>query len=123
MSAIPEIGHFALLLCLPLAIALAVLPQLGASVRGELLMRSGPLLANGLWLFMLLAFVCLGYAFLHDDFSLLLVARHSNTALPAYYKISAVWGNHEGSLLLWMLILASWTVAVAWLGKSLPPVI
>jgi len=123
MSAIPEIGHFALLLCLPLAIALAVLPQIGAVMRGDLLMRSAAILANGLWLFMLLAFACLGYAFLQDDFTLLLVAQHSNTALPAHYKLSAVWGNHEGSLLLWMLILSSWTVAVAWFGKSLPLIV
>ena len=120
ISVIPEIGHLALLLCLPIAIALTVLPMAGAAGRWHLLQRSGPLLSSGLWLFLAVAFACLTYSFLHDDFSVVLVAQHSNTALPSYYKFSAVWGNHEGSLLLWVFILASWTLAVAYLGKSLP---
>lgn len=121
ISVIPEIGHLALLLCLPIATALAVLPMAGAAASWHLLQRSGPLLSSGLWLFLAVAFACLTYSFLHDDFSVVLVAQHSNTALPSYYKFSAVWGNHEGSLLLWVFILASWTLAVAYLGKSLPP--
>lgn len=83
-------------------------------------MRLGPLLALGQWLFLVVAFICLSYAFLTDDFSVKLVAMHSNSALPWYFKMSAVWGNHEGSLLLWVLILASWTLAVGYASQSLP---
>ncbi|MGB5325550.1 MAG: heme lyase CcmF/NrfE family subunit [Pseudomonadales bacterium] len=118
---LPEIGHFALLLCLPLAIALSVLPALGARNGEWLLMHSGQRLAVCLWLCLLLAFICLAYAFANDDFSLALVAQHSNTELPLRYKLSAVWGNHEGSLLLWVFILACWTLAVALFTRQLPP--
>jgi len=83
-------------------------------------MRLGPLLALGQWLFLLLAFICLTHSFLTDDFTVKLVAMHSNSALPWYFKLSAVWGNHEGSLLLWVFILASWTLAVAYASQSLP---
>jgi len=83
-------------------------------------MRLGPLLTLGQWLFLLVAFICLSYSFLTDDFSVKLVAMHSNSALPWYFKMSAVWGNHEGSLLLWVLILASWTLAVGYASQSLP---
>jgi len=82
ISVIPEIGHLALLLCLPIATALAVLPMAGAAASWHLLQRSGPLLSSGLWLFLAVAFACLTYSFLHDDFSVVLVAQHSNTALP-----------------------------------------
>ena len=117
---IPEIGHFALLLCLPIAIFLATIPLLGATLGRPLWMRLGPLLTLGQWLFLLVAFICLSYSFLTDDFSVKLVAMHSNSALPWYFKMSAVWGNHEGSLLLWVLILASWTLAVGYASQSLP---
>jgi len=83
-------------------------------------MRLGPLLTLGQWLFLVIAFICLSYSFLTDDFSVKLVAMHSNSALPWYFKMSAVWGNHEGSLLLWVLILASWTLAVGYASQSLP---
>ena len=117
---IPEIGHFALLLCLPIAIFLATIPLLGATLGRPLWMRLGPLLTLGQWLFLVIAFICLSYSFLTDDFSVKLVAMHSNSALPWYFKMSAVWGNHEGSLLLWVLILASWTLAVGYASQSLP---
>ena len=117
---IPEIGHFALLLCLPIAIFLASIPLLGAILGRPLWMRLGPLLALGQWLFLLLAFICLTHSFLNDNFTVKLVAMHSNSALPWYFKLSAVWGNHEGSLLLWVFILASWTLAVAYASQSLP---
>ena len=117
---IPEIGHFALLLCLPIAIFLASIPLLGAILGRPLWMRLGPLLALGQWLFLLLAFICLTHSFLTDEFTVKLVAMHSNSALPWYFKLSAVWGNHEGSLLLWVFILASWTLAVAYASQSLP---
>ena len=117
---IPEIGHFALILSLPIALCMMVLPLAGASRGQTLWMRTGPLLAMGQFIFILIAFICLTYAFLNDDFTVKLVASHSNSALPWYFKFSAVWGNHEGSLLLWVLILAGWTLAVATLSQSLP---
>lgn len=117
---IPEIGHFALLLCLPIAIFLVCVPLLGASLARVEWMRLGSLLALGQWVFLMLAFICLTHAFLTDNFTVKLVAMHSNSALPWYFKFSAVWGNHEGSLLLWVLILSSWTVAVGYASQSLP---
>lgn len=116
---IPEIGHFALLLCLPIAIFLACIPLLGASLNRPLWMRIGPLLSLGQCLFLIVAFICLTFSFLTDDFSVKLVAMHSNSALPWYFKLSAVWGNHEGSLLLWVLILSFWTLAVGYVSQSL----
>ncbi len=118
---IPEFGHFALILALGLALALACLPALGV-VRGDpLLMRTGPSLAAGLFVFVLFGFFCLTASFLEDDFSVVYVAGHSNSALPVRYKVSAVWGGHEGSFLLWTLILCGWTLAVACLGRGLTP--
>lgn len=115
-----EIGHFALILGLPVALVLAVLPLCGALRHRPVLMATARPLAAALWSLLMLAFIALSYAFLTDDFSVNLVAAHSNTALPSYFKWSAVWGNHEGSLLLWALILASWTLAVALLSAGLP---
>ena len=96
------------------------MPLFGATSGRPLWMRLGSLLALGQWVFLVVAFICLTYAFLSDDFSVKLVAMHSNSALPWYFKLSAVWGNHEGSLLLWVLILASWTLAVGYASQSLP---
>ncbi|NND38350.1 MAG: heme lyase CcmF/NrfE family subunit [Pseudomonadales bacterium] len=118
--AIPELGHFALLLCLPIAALLALLPAIGVRLQLGQLMASAKQLALGLWICLVVAFACLAYAFAQDDFSLALVAQHSNTALPMRYKLSAVWGNHEGSLLLWGLILSCWTLAVAYSPQQLP---
>ena len=96
------------------------MPLLGATLDRPLWMRLGPILSLGQWLFLVVAFICLSHAFLNDDFTVKLVAMHSNSALPWYFKLSAVWGNHEGSLLLWVLILASWTLAVGYASQSLP---
>jgi cytochrome c-type biogenesis protein CcmF len=117
---IPELGHFALTLCLPMACVLAVLPLWGAMRNRSVLMSVAVPLAHAQFVLLLFAFSCLAYAFLNDDFSVTLVANHANTALPQYYKFSALWGNHEGSLLLWVLILAGWSSAVALFSKSLP---
>ena len=76
--------------------------------------------ALGQWLFIVFSFACLAWSFLHDDFSVLYVANHSQLALPDIYKFSAVWGAHEGSLLLWVLILSSWTIAVGRYSQELP---
>lgn len=116
----PELGQFALILSLCLTAALFVLPLVGAHYGSNVLMQSGRSLATGFFIFVAFAFCCLVYSFLHDDFSVKYVASNSNSLLPYYYKISAVWGGHEGSLLLWILMLAGWTFAVAIFSRSLP---
>jgi cytochrome c-type biogenesis protein CcmF len=117
---VPELGHFALIIAFALSIALFVLPALGAHYGNQLLMHTSRSLSTGLFVFVSIAFVCLIYAFANDDFSVKYVSNHSNSMLPYYYKLSAVWGGHEGSLLLWVLMLAGWTFAVAIFSKSLP---
>ena len=117
---IPELGNFAAMLALCLAVLQSVLPMAGAFTGNRLWMGLGRPLSAGIWVFMVLAFSCLAYAFLHDDFSVAYVARNSNTALPVYYKFAGVWGAHEGSLLLWVLILASWGYAVSLFSDKLP---
>ena len=115
-----ELGHFALILAFVLALAQALVPLAGV-VRGvrDWAAASVPL-ALGQFFFVFVSFACLAHAFLLDDFSVRLVATNSNTLLPPWYKFSAVWGNHEGSMLLWLLILAGWSAAVAVLGSDLP---
>jgi cytochrome c-type biogenesis protein CcmF len=117
---IPEIGHFALILALSLAICQCVMPLVGAHRGDEALMAVARPAARGQFVFVVIAFACLAWSFLHDDFSVLYVANHSQLALPNVYKLSAVWGAHEGSLLLWILILSIWTVAVSRYSRSLP---
>ena len=117
---IPEIGQFALILALSLAICQAVLPLVGAHRGDAAMMGVARTAATGQFLFVTIAFACLTYAFVTDDFSVLYVASHSQLALPTVYKVSAVWGAHEGSLLLWIFILAGWTVAVARFSSGLP---
>jgi len=117
---IPEIGQFALILALALAVVQGVVPLLGAQRNDEAMMAVGRSAAAGQFLFVAIAFGCLTYAFLTSDFSVLYVANHSQLSLPTLYKVSAVWGAHEGSLLMWILLLAGWTIAVATFSKSLP---
>jgi len=116
----PELGQFALILALCLSAALFVLPLTGTYVGSTLLMRSGRSLATGFFVFVAFSFLCLLYSFVHDDFSVKYVAANSNSLLPVYYKVSAIWGGHEGSLLLWILMLAGWTFSVAVFSRSLP---
>lgn len=116
----PELGQFSLILSLCLSVALFVLPLVGAHYGSNVLMQSGRSLATGFFIFVAFAFFCLTYSFVNDDFSVKYVASNSNSLLPVYYKISAVWGGHEGSLLLWILMLAGWTLAVAIFSRSLP---
>ncbi len=116
----PELGQFALILSLCLSAALFVLPLVGAHYGSNVLMQSGRSLATGFFVFVVFAFCCLLYSFVHDDFSVKYVASNSNSLLPVYYKISAIWGGHEGSLLLWILMLSGWTFAVAIFSRSLP---
>jgi len=120
---IPEVGHFALIIALCLAVILSSVPLWGAWQRNSAAMATAPSLALGLLVFVAISFVCLANAFLNDDFTVKLVASHSNSLLPMQYKFSAVWGNHEGSLLLWALILAFWTAAVAIFSRGLPLIV
>ncbi len=117
---IPELGNFALILALMLALALMVLPLYGAQTGQFTLMRMATPLTVGMAAMIALSFACLVYAFVTDDFSVAYVANHSNTLLPVYYKVSAVWGGHEGSLSLWLLMLGGWTLAIAAFSGPLP---
>jgi len=119
---IPEIGHFALILALSLAVCQGILPLLGAHRNDAAMMSAGRTAANGQLFFVAFAFGALVWAFVQSDFSVLYVANHSQLSLPTIYKISAVWGAHEGSLLMWILILAMWTVAVSYFSKNLPQI-
>ena len=117
---IPELGHFALILALSLAICQGVLPLIGAHRNNATLMSVARTAAQGQLFFVAFAFACLTWSFLQSDFSVEYVAAHSQLALPTVYKISAVWGAHEGSLLLWVLLMAVWTVAVGRFSHNLP---
>ncbi len=117
---IPEIGHFVLWLALGVSLILGVVPLAGAlRYRQDWMHLARPLSA---FLFLLVAagFVCLMVSFIRHDFSVLNVASNSNSALPLEYRIAATWGSHEGSLLLWVLMLAGWTLAVARFSQHLP---
>jgi cytochrome c-type biogenesis protein CcmF len=117
---IPEIGQFALILAFCLALIQAVLPLAGAARgRAEWMALARPA-AAGQFVFIAIAFGALEYAFLNDDFSVLFVAQHSNSALPFFYKFTAAWGGHEGSMLFWITVLAIWTLAVAAGSRSQP---
>jgi cytochrome c-type biogenesis protein CcmF len=116
---IPEIGHFALILALTMALSQSVLPLLGAANGNSTWIALARPSARGQFLFMLVAYGCLTWAFATDDFSVALAANHSNSLLPMAYKFTAVWGNHEGSILLWSLILSGWTFAVSIFSKQL----
>jgi len=117
---IPEIGQFALILALALAVCQTVLPLVGAHRGDVAMMNVGRSAAAGQFVFVAVAFGCLTWAFITSDFSVLYVANHSQLSLPTLYKVSAVWGAHEGSLLLWIFVLATWTVAVAMFSKGIP---
>jgi cytochrome c-type biogenesis protein CcmF len=117
---IPEIGQFALALALVIALAQSVISLVGAA-RGEAaLMRFARPAALGQFIFVAIAFGCLMYSFINKDFSVAFVAANSNSALPLQYRIAAVWGGHEGSLLLWALILGGWMAAVGIFSRRLP---
>ncbi|EED34162.1 cytochrome c-type biogenesis protein CcmF [Luminiphilus syltensis NOR5-1B] len=116
----PEFGHLALIIAFTLACLLGTVPLWGAWRRDTLAMNLAPSLALGVCVFLAIAFGFLTYAFLQDDFSVKVVASNSNSLLPSVYKFSAVWGNHEGSLLLWVLILSGWMTAVAFFSRGLP---
>jgi cytochrome c-type biogenesis protein CcmF len=117
---IPEFGQLALALALCLALVQATVPLVGAALgRADWMALARPA-AAGQFVFVAVAFGALEYAFLTDDFSVLFVAQHSNSALPIFYKMTAAWGGHEGSMLLWIAVLAVWTMAVATGSRSQP---
>ena len=120
---IPEVGHFALIIALCLALLQTIVPLWGAAQNRAALMNLAPGLAVGILVFVSISFTCLAVAFLQDDFSVKVVASNSNSLLPPMYKFSALWGNHEGSLLLWALILCGWSAAVALFSAQLPRVV
>ena len=117
---IPEFGQLALALALCLALVQATVPLLGAARgRADWMALARPA-AAGSFVFVAIAFGALEYALLTDDFSVSFVAAHSNSALPDFYKATAAWGGHEGSMLLWITVLAVWTMAVAAGSRSQP---
>lgn len=117
---IPELGHLALIAALALALVLAILPLWGAQQgRADLMSVARPV-AMLLALCVLAAFACLTASFVRNDFSVLYVASNSNSQLPLAYRISGVWGGHEGSLLLWLMMFSVWTMAVALFSRQLP---
>ncbi|MDC8832666.1 heme lyase CcmF/NrfE family subunit [Alteromonas gilva] len=119
---IPEIGNIAVALALVASILLAVYPLWGAyRGHGPMIATARPL-AMSMFVFTAIAFGCLIYAFVTDDFTLNYVAQHSNSRLPVHYKVTAVWGGHEGSFLLWVLMLSLWTVAVALFSRGIPQI-
>jgi len=117
---IPEIGNFTLIVALFIALMQGVLPIVGAARGNAVLMSSARTLVVGHFIFVAIAFGCLTYSFIANDFSVLYVAEHSNSQLPIAYRVAALWGGHEGSLLLWTFILTLWTIAVAAFSKHLP---
>ncbi|MEP1213854.1 MAG: heme lyase CcmF/NrfE family subunit [Marinobacter sp.] len=118
----PELGQIALILALLLAVLLSVVPLVGSVAGRDQLQAFARPLSAGMFVFVALAFGILTRAFVTDDFSVAYVANNSNSMLPWYYKFSAVWGGHEGSLLLWILMLVGWTLAVAVFSRRLPAV-
>ena len=117
---IPEAGHFLLWLALGVALVLAGVPMAGAARSRPDWMAVARPAAAWLFAFVALSFVCLSAAFVGNDFSVLYVASNSNSELPLQYRIAAVWGGHEGSMLLWLLMLTGWTFAVSRASGRLP---
>ena len=117
---IPEIGNFALILALLLAITQVIFPIVGAARGIPSWIALARPVVQGQFVFVAIAFGCLAYSFVNNDFSVLNVAQNSNSKLPVEYRFAATWGSHEGSLLLWMLMLASWSVAVSVFSRHLP---
>jgi cytochrome c-type biogenesis protein CcmF len=116
---IPEFGHYALILALCIALIQGVLPLVGAHQgRREWLVLARPA-AQIVFLLLAIAFLTLAWSFYSNDFSVLYVAEHSNSQMPVIYRLGAVWGGHEGSLLLWIFLLSTWTILVAQLSKAL----
>jgi len=117
---IPELGQFVLVLALCLALVQCVLPIAGAARGNAAWMAVARPAAQGQFVFVAIAFGCLAWSFANNDFSVVNVATNSNSQLPLHYRLAATWGSHEGSLLLWVLVLSVWTVAVTVFSRHLP---
>ncbi|MGB2078533.1 MAG: heme lyase CcmF/NrfE family subunit [Vibrio sp.] len=117
---IAELGHFALILAVAMALLLSILPLYGASKNNAVLMGTARPLSWAMFLSLGLSFGALLWAFYTNDFTLKYVATNSNSLLPWYYRLTAVWGAHEGSLLLWVFIQSIWTVSVASFSRGMP---
>ncbi|HMI73863.1 MAG TPA: cytochrome c biogenesis protein CcsA, partial [Steroidobacteraceae bacterium] len=115
-----ELGIFALILAFVLSVSQAFFGLMGAWRGKPIWMGVARPAVTGQFVFVVMAFSCLVYCFVNNDFSVLYVARNSNSQLPLFYKVAALWGAHEGSLLLWILILSIWSVAVAAFSRALP---
>ena len=117
---IPELGNFAVMLALCLALAQGILPIAGSFNGNQRWMALARPAAAGQFMLITVAFACLIYAFVTNDFSVTYVASNSNSKLPVYYRIAGAWGGHEGSLLLWVQMLTVWTLGVAMFSRQLP---
>src|SRR5438093_3567492 len=117
---LPEIGQFALILALVVAVTQATLPLIGAARGQQQLVALAKPAAQAQFIFVAIAFCALGYSFISNDFSVLNVAANSNSHLPLHYRLAATWGSHEGSLLLWTFMLTIWMVAVTLFSNHLP---
>ncbi len=116
-----EIGHFALIVAAILALGQSIFPMVGAARRHDALMALGGTLATGQFVFVAIAFAALTAAFVGSDFSVANVVQNSHSAKPLLYRITGVWGNHEGSMVLWCLILSLFGACVAWFGGNVAP--
>ena len=103
-----------------LALTLGIVPLVGAQIGNVQWMNMARTTSVGLFVFIAIAFACLAYSFLNDDFSVTYIAMHSNSHMPVQYKFAGIWGGHEGSLLLWVLFLSVWTVSVTIFSRHLP---
>ena len=116
---VPEVGHFALIIAFVIAVLQTFFPIAGAARGNAAWIGLTKPLAQAQLLFVTLSYFCLTYAFLTNDFTVTYAVNHSNSDLPLLYKISGVWGGHEGSLLLWVFFLNVWTVAVVYFSQNL----
>ncbi len=117
---VPEIGQFALIIALLMALIQATLPLIGAANGKQSWIAVAAPAGQAQFIFVAIAISCLGYSFITNDFSVLNVATNSNSQLPLHYRLAATWGSHEGSLLLWTFMLGIWTVAVSLFSRHLP---
>lgn len=117
---VPELGGFSLILAFCLATLLGTIPLAGAAIGNRLWISLARPLAAGVFVFLTLCMLILGYSFVTDDFSVSFVAQHSNTLLPLQYKITGIWGGHEGSFLFWTWMLSGWMLAVSIFSKAMP---
>ena len=117
---ITELGHFALILALATGLVQSVIPIIGARSNNTAMMAVGSMAAKLSFVLVVFSFLALTYSYVVSDFSVLNVVENSHSLKPMIYKISGVWGNHEGSMLLWVTILVLFSALVALFGTNLP---